>query len=1617
MHKHFFILSCIGLSSFIALSSPLHAFSTLTSVSDKDINGVSSNAQIVYGKEGLKWSEQNSFQPIATYDVTSCSNSGEVCIGAISGTEAFLWNKEAGIQSLNTLLNSNYLLPGDITASGDIIVGSDISSGNGFYWNTSQSKVDISPLDSRPYSSVRVNAISDHGEYIAGTNIANNIAGQTPEYQAFFWTPTNGMTPLGDLPGGNFYSQATDISENGTVVGYSLDDNGYMAFRWTQDGGMQALGTLGTGCYSQAWAVSADGSTVIGESCSNSNKAAFIWNENQGMRKLVDVLEQDYSVDINGCNGASCSINTWKLRVATGISNDGKTIVGWGYDPSGDRKSWIAQIDLPIQVDSDKDGLSDTDETALGLSPTNPDTDSTNISDGLEHGRIIKGSVTQNFENINNKTTIGQMSSDGRYTVFSTYADNVISNDHNNKTDVFRRDNVTGNVIRVSLTNDEQELVSGVNTYSSVAINDDASLVVFSSNSDDLLSSPSSYDQIFLRDITAGTTELVSLSTSMEAAFGNSSVGGISKDGRYIVYSSRARDIIPNDTNSQDDIFLFDRQSRTTTRISTGINGEEPNNGSFNSDISSDGKYIVFSSRATNLVDRSIISSSNLYLYDLETHQTSILNVSSNNELSANSHADIRGLSISEDGSSVAFTFEGDLIDTSSTLTQTHAYLRDVTTNTTIKISSGKTGSGIYISGNGLGVAYSEISDVLEEDNNQKQDVYFWDRSSNTSNLVAVNNQSAQAIESSTIKDISEGGTLALISSQARNLVVEDTNESSDLFIVKTSPLNIDDLIRVEIISPSSGSTYGVNEVIELNATATDPIDGDISASIVWNSDQDGLIGNGNFLQTQLSAGTHNLSAQASGTSGTRSNTTYSIRIQNNSPVIAINTPVSGNIFSTGDLVIFSGNANDVEDGELSQFIAWESNIDGQIGIGSSINTVLSSGIHTITAKIIDQHSTESKVSIEIQVINAPPQAQNDALTVDEAGTGLIDLAANDSDQVEGLNLGSISIISQPINGSLIVNNDGSVAYSHNGSETATDSFTYTIQDNAGLASNVATANITINLLNDAPIASSDNITLNKGESATINLASNDVDHDDGLDVTSIQIVSSPSNGSVSINTDGSVLYTHNGSDTQTDSFTYTIQDTLGSVSNAASVLIVIQDPTDRFPFEEDFQDDLPDGDEWSYYSSNSAYGRIQIVSGKLRMDVSTNGQYSLNEMVMNIDMSGVQSSQLSFFQSDHGDESHPMPESFTGHHNSDGIAISNDGYKWYRLIDSSNLEVSSSGQNYMINLDEVIENIQSKYDPSFNYTSGMKLKFQQYDNYSYPTDGREWDDIAINASYSGLSVTPNKTIEIDIIDSISETNGCESFELTNVSQADLHWQASSNQPWLELPTIDEGDLPFGGSISIDACWDASSMALGTISEGSITFIDTTTGDQSIHSIKVRIVPEQTPLSYQQDFSQGLPGTSEGWNFYSSSSLGRIGVVSGRLRMDVSSNGSFILNEGTLTLDLTNQSNVTLSFFQSETSDETHTMPSSFSGHHNSDGVAVSNDGITWYQIVSASQLDTGSAGKTFNINLDNEIARIKASYDSDFDYGKDFKIKFQQYDNYSNPSDGREWDSITLNN
>ena len=180
-----------------------------------------------------------------------------------------------------------------------------------------------------------------------------------------------------------------------------------------------------------------------------------------------------------------------------------------------------------------------------------------------------------------------------------------------------------------------------------------------------------------------------------------------------------------------------------------------------------------------------------------------------------------------------------------------------------------------------------------------------------------------------------------------------------------------------------------------------------------------------------------------------------------------------------------------------------------------------------------------------ITPVNDAPVAVPDAFVVAEGTSANLNLATNDTDADDGLDLASITIISGPTNGSIdAINADGTVDYTHDGSETLADSFTYTIDDLSGVPSNTVTVSLTITPVNDPPVAVADSFVVAEGATSNLNLANNDSDADDGLDLASITIISGPANGTLdAINADGTVDYTHDGSETVSDSFTYTIDD------------------------------------------------------------------------------------------------------------------------------------------------------------------------------------------------------------------------------------------------------------------------------------------------------------------------------------------------------------------------------------------------------------------------------------------------------------------------------------------
>ena len=181
-------------------------------------------------------------------------------------------------------------------------------------------------------------------------------------------------------------------------------------------------------------------------------------------------------------------------------------------------------------------------------------------------------------------------------------------------------------------------------------------------------------------------------------------------------------------------------------------------------------------------------------------------------------------------------------------------------------------------------------------------------------------------------------------------------------------------------------------------------------------------------------------------------------------------------------------------------------------------------------------------------------------------------------------------------------------------------------------------------------------------------------------------------------------------------------------------------------------------------------------------------------------------------------------------------------------------------------------------------------------------------------------------------------------------------------------------------------------------------------------ALSILTIPSNSSIKapYTQTFSSIMPGC--GWTYFRSTHSGRVQVTSEKLRMDNYDDGISNLNEAILSIDLLNAENVILKFFQQNFDFNSTSLPQTFTGHYNGDGVSVSNDGNIWYSIIDVEELiTTDYIGSNYTIDLSSKIKTIQEEFDSSFNFSQNFKIKFQQHGYLPYPRNGREWDNIVI--
>src|SRR5256885_711066 len=215
------------------------------------------------------------------------------------------------------------------------------------------------------------------------------------------------------------------------------------------------------------------------------------------------------------------------------------------------------------------------------------------------------------------------ISSDGRFVLFLSSANNLVTNDDNGRfVDVFLRNRTNGVTTLVSVN---QTGVGGGNGNSvSPVISTNGRYVVFESEASNLVTNDTNgVSDVFVHDLQTGTTTFVSVNSAGAGGNGASTSPLISPDGRYVTFVSAAGDLVANDTNNATDIFVRDLQSHTTTLVSVSTDGATSGNGGSDwPTMTPDGRWVAFVSKAANLVAGATNNLGDIYARDLVSGTT-----------------------------------------------------------------------------------------------------------------------------------------------------------------------------------------------------------------------------------------------------------------------------------------------------------------------------------------------------------------------------------------------------------------------------------------------------------------------------------------------------------------------------------------------------------------------------------------------------------------------------------------------------------------------------------------------------------------------------------------------------------------------------------------------------------------------------------------------------------------------------------------------------------------------------------------------------------------------------------------------------------------------------------
>jgi len=626
------------------------------------------------------------------------------------------------------------------------------------------------------------------------------------------------------------------------------------------------------------------------------------------------------------------------------------------------------------------------------------------------NGTIERVSISSTGEEGDSGSGGPSISADGRYVAFISDATNLVNGDKNGFTDVFVYDRVLNVTERVSVSSTWEEANS--NSFEP-SISGDGCYVVFASDATNLVADDNNgFRDIFLRDRLLKTTKRISISSSGEEGNSASTAPSISANGRFIAFSSHSCNLVPGDTNSMEDIFVYDQNSGIIQRVGVSSTGQEAELGCWGPSISADGRFIAFHSYASNLVPFDTNGYLDIFIHDRISGITERASISSTG-VEGNSNS--CWSSISGDGRLVAFSSQASNLVSGDTNGREDIFVHDRLTRITERVSISSTGEeniydsfepsmsvdGRYVaftSGNRLqqlalrigqsanpltlngasiagyssqGNLHSYASKLVGDDNNNFFDVFVRDLRSGITKRVSISSTGEEANSDSGRPAINADGTCVAFQSRASNLVVNDTNGDLDVFVYSEKDLPPIVTATINPAITKSGNTVTIRAY-------SDPDTATITAEILGETHNLVKQTNGtwtlNYTIPNISNGSYPVTLTAKDFGGNLGTNSLSFTVDNTPP--SVSGTLTPTLTKTGNTIKISASSDPDTANITATALGTVYNLTRQINGSWSLNYVVpvaADGVHPVILIATDIAGNQGTASLSFTIDNTPP--------------------------------------------------------------------------------------------------------------------------------------------------------------------------------------------------------------------------------------------------------------------------------------------------------------------------------------------------------------------------------------------------------------------------------------------------------------------------------------------------------------------------------------------------------------------------------------------------------------------------------------------------------------------